>query len=766
MQVKTVIIIEGIADIVMMICKFVVGFMTNSSAIIGDALHSLTDLSNNLIALIALRISSKPSDEDHQYGHRKFEQLAVFLLAVLLAVVSIQLVSNAVSSFGQQVHQSQIGLWVLLLTLTINIGLTVWQHYWAKRLDSDLLYADSKHTLSDVLTTVMVIVGWQLAARGYYWLDTFFAILVAIVIFYMAFSLFQRAIPILVDHSKHSPQDLKQVVEQIDEVKQVRQIRSRNSSEGGWADVIIGVDPTMSTTMSHDITHELIESVLRDVLKELPHDSEHTHASTNVATNSEIVEDTLQLKRIDVFGSKKLSAWFAKRFILPESKVEMAEIAAMGPVGLIYLKKKVSSLQLEKISKQLVQQAHVPMALFNQGDKDVMRQVAVWRADGEFYLPEDKQHVFGRDHPFLENVCNDVIAITKHPFAGDITMLGWGNDMHALSFRVENGAHGGAGCHETHAFALLPGDTMLPDRNRPYLRFMDLHLAAKKVLGRRVDDYATAVINTSSIEKPKDSLRVMTYNVHSCIGMDGQILPKRIARVIAMYDPDIIAMQEMVVGTTDLDYTDQAMLISEQLNLDIHFHPIKEIKKGQFGNAILSKYPMRLVSARPLSTKLNRYGNKFGMAPFYQQRGALDVEIDFNGSKLRMVTTHLGLTHDERKTQIEDMISNPPFSPDNTPAILCGDLNATSKQRTHKVLSNLMDDVQTKAEIGTPIKTFPSRYPSLRIDHMFVDKKIDVTDVTVPHHYLTKVASDHLPLVVDLDLSDFITAQKKLANES
>ena len=90
MQVKTIIIIEGLADIAMMLAKLWVGLSTNSAAIIGDAIHSLTDLSNNIIALLALRLSEKPSDSDHHYGHRKYEQLAVFAIAVMLAVIRLK----------------------------------------------------------------------------------------------------------------------------------------------------------------------------------------------------------------------------------------------------------------------------------------------------------------------------------------------------------------------------------------------------------------------------------------------------------------------------------------------------------------------------------------------------------------------------------------------------------------------------------------------------------------------------------------------------
>lgn len=263
MQVRTVIIVEGLADLVMMMTKLTVGISTNSAAIIGDALHSLTDLCNNIIAIIALRISEKPSDADHHYGHRKYEQLAVFALAVLLAVVAVELVINAFSHYGQSVSHSNIGLVVMILTLAVNIGLTVWQHYWARRLDSDLLNADAKHTLSDVLTTFAVIAGWQLAARGYALFDTIVALLVAAIIFYMAIKLFLRAIPILVDHSLYNPNDMQRVVLGVDKVKAVHQVRARTLREGGSADVVVCVDANLSTTQAHKVT-EAIERALHE----------------------------------------------------------------------------------------------------------------------------------------------------------------------------------------------------------------------------------------------------------------------------------------------------------------------------------------------------------------------------------------------------------------------------------------------------------------------------------------------------------------------
>ncbi|MFQ3198423.1 MAG: cation diffusion facilitator family transporter [Paraglaciecola sp.] len=263
MQVKTVLLIEGCINLLITFTKLTVGFLTNSSAVIADALHSLTDVANNVMAWMAINVAKTPADNDHQYGHQKYEQLAVFALAALLSIVAFEVLINALKRFGQPVEQSYLGLSILIVTLLLNIGLTIWERYWAKRLDSDILQADASHTLSDVLTTLVVIVGWQLAAQGYYWLDTAFAVGVSVIIFYLAFKLFQRAIPILVDYSDIDPRAVLAAVNEVQNVHAVVRVRSRTVGKGRVADVIVTVDPHLSTIDSHLIADE-IEKLLAD----------------------------------------------------------------------------------------------------------------------------------------------------------------------------------------------------------------------------------------------------------------------------------------------------------------------------------------------------------------------------------------------------------------------------------------------------------------------------------------------------------------------
>lgn len=263
MNVRKVLLVEGCVNAIISISKFAVGLSTGSAVIVADAIHSLADLANNIFAWLAVKIAQTPADDDHPYGHQKFEQLAIFVLASLLVVVAFEVLVSAVKRFGEPVTQSKLGLIILMTTVVLNIGLTLWEGYWARRLNSDLLKADASHTLSDVMTSIAVIVGWQLAALGYFWVDSVFAMIVASIIFYLAFSLFKRAIPILVDQSQFGRGELMAAIEKIPAVNTVLNVRSRDSGKGQIADVSVTVSANLSTIESHKIA-DSIEQVLAE----------------------------------------------------------------------------------------------------------------------------------------------------------------------------------------------------------------------------------------------------------------------------------------------------------------------------------------------------------------------------------------------------------------------------------------------------------------------------------------------------------------------
>ena len=262
-KVRYVLIVEGACNFAVLVAKATVGFTTGSFALLGDALHSLADLANNVVALIVVRIASAPPDREHPYGHQKFETLAVFGLAVLLAVLAFEIVVRALESHDREVLENDWGLAVMLGVLCVNAGLSYWERRWAKKLGSQILEADAQHTFADVLTTIAVIVGWQLSARGYAWLDTVFALLVACLVMYLAYGLFRRAIPRLVDSISHEPEEIAAAVEPLDGVRKVHRVRSRWVGSKPVVDVVITVAPDMPTSEAHDVADAVEDALLK-----------------------------------------------------------------------------------------------------------------------------------------------------------------------------------------------------------------------------------------------------------------------------------------------------------------------------------------------------------------------------------------------------------------------------------------------------------------------------------------------------------------------
>ena len=256
-NVQRIILIEGSANFVVLLAKLWVGISTGSLAILGDAIHSLTDIINNFLAWVVIRLSSMPPDREHPYGHRKFETLAVFFLASLLAVLAFELALHAIRKEATEIASSSFELGIMLAVLFVNISLATWERKWARRLRSDILLADASHTFADVLTTIVVILGWQLSAMGYLWLDRVCALAVSALIFYLAYTLFKKAKPVLVDEFALDPELLIHAIFTVDGVLQVNRVRSRWIGSEKAIDIVISVEPKLSTDESHKIASEI-----------------------------------------------------------------------------------------------------------------------------------------------------------------------------------------------------------------------------------------------------------------------------------------------------------------------------------------------------------------------------------------------------------------------------------------------------------------------------------------------------------------------------
>ncbi|MGE0608377.1 MAG: glycosyltransferase [Pirellulales bacterium] len=412
-------------------------------------------------------------------------------------------------------------------------------------------------------------------------------------------------------------------------------------------------------------------------------------------------------------------------------------VAAIGPLGHIYLPHPLSREALQQAAERLAHDGSVPLVMLPAVDG----QAVAFNGQQWLRLPGDAAQALGGDHPFLEQAAHDLARLCHHPDAGDLVFSGWRTGQRPLSFVLENGAHAGPGSEETKAFALLPRDAPLAPTEQDWFRPSVLRQAALSALG-----HAPRPSRRSG--QPVETLRIVTYNVHSCRGMDGKLSPGRIARVLAQWDPTIVALQELDVRRLRSDGVDQAHAIAAELEMEFHFHPAMSVEEERYGDAILSRLPMRLVKAGPLPGDAQQ--------PTREPRGAIWVTVEFQGRQIQIINTHLGLSGVERLAQVEALLGPEWLGhPDcQGPVILCGDFNALPRTGPYKKIRQTLADAQLALNGHRPRRTFSSHYPVGRIDHVFLGNGLSVVSIDVPRSQLASMASDHLPLVVDLALAD------------
>ncbi len=240
--------------------------------------------------------------------------------------------------------------------------------------------------------------------------------------------------------------------------------------------------------------------------------------------------------------------------------------------------------------------------------------------------------------------------------------------------------------------------------------------------------------------------RLLTYNVHRCVGVDRRLDVSRVAAVIAEHTPDIVCLQELDVGRARTGLVDQASAIAERLAMSFHFHAAMKVEAEQYGDAILTPHPERLVKSGPLPSVRG--------VPGLEPRGALWAAIELGGATLNVINTHLGLVPREQRVQAAALLGEGWLGHPSCvgPTLLTGDFNATSITRPYQALARRLSDCQRALGLRPSVKTFPSSFPAIRIDHCFTSPEIMVTGVTAPFSPLARMASDHLPLAIDFQI--------------
>ena len=258
------------ANLAVVAAKVFVGIASGSLAVLGDALHSSVDSLYNVLGLIVIRVAARAPDEDHPYGHGKFETLGALAIVVFLSITCFELVRSAVQRLldgGRAIAMSDMGLVVLLATLGVNVLVAWYENRRGHELSSEILIADAAHTRTDVFITIGVLIGVLFARRGAAWVDPVVAIAVAALIVRVAYQIFSRTVPVLVDERAIPERAIRHTAQAVTGVKGAYGIRSRGGRGAGarYAEVTIAVDRGANVEAAHAIADEVEERLKREL---------------------------------------------------------------------------------------------------------------------------------------------------------------------------------------------------------------------------------------------------------------------------------------------------------------------------------------------------------------------------------------------------------------------------------------------------------------------------------------------------------------------
>ena len=267
-KVKQLLWIILFANLTVAVMKILVGTMIKSTSMVADGFHSITDGSSNIAGLIGVHFASQPIDQDHPYGHGKFEMMAGLFIAGMLFVISGKIIMAAINRFINPVMPDITleSLLVLLLTLCINIFISNFEYRKGKALNSQILISDSMHTKSDIYVSAGVLLTLICIKSGLPpIIDPITSLIVAGLIIYTAYEILSANGGILLDKAVVDPSTIRKIVLSFEKVKDAHNIRSRGSKSDMHIDMHIITEPELSVEECHELIHNIEKKIRNEI---------------------------------------------------------------------------------------------------------------------------------------------------------------------------------------------------------------------------------------------------------------------------------------------------------------------------------------------------------------------------------------------------------------------------------------------------------------------------------------------------------------------
>lgn len=242
--------------IVLSVAKYITGYVYDSAAVRADALNNMTDIVVSIAVIVGLKISIKPADKNHPYGHLKSENISTLLVSFIIMFVGIQVViENAPRMLTNEQHiPNFITIIISMMSGVIMIGVYAINHRLAKQTKSSSLDSASKDNLSDGLVSIGTAIGLLFTQFGLPIIDVILATVLGCLIIYTGFGIFKDSIFALSDGFKEQDlEEYRSLVQEVTDVREVKNVKGRYHGSSIFLDVTIVVDANLSLQEAHDI---------------------------------------------------------------------------------------------------------------------------------------------------------------------------------------------------------------------------------------------------------------------------------------------------------------------------------------------------------------------------------------------------------------------------------------------------------------------------------------------------------------------------------
>jgi cation diffusion facilitator family transporter len=247
--------------------KIVVGSVTGSLSMVADGFHSALDGTSNVIGLVGITIAGRPPDDEHPYGHQKYETFATLAIGLLLLLTTWNILKSAFNRLFEDSSPevTVLSFVVMFVTMGINWAVSKYEQRQGKRLKSSILLADSAHTRSDVYVSLSVIGGLVAVRLGWLWVDTVVALIIVVVIGKVGWGIIRHASNTLADSAVVDPAEVEKIALSVDGVISCHKIRSRGTDLSTYLDLHIQVDSQMSLAEAHYLSHQVQDRLQQEL---------------------------------------------------------------------------------------------------------------------------------------------------------------------------------------------------------------------------------------------------------------------------------------------------------------------------------------------------------------------------------------------------------------------------------------------------------------------------------------------------------------------